>query len=170
MSEEQFTELYNRCASMLVYFAYQRGFDWHTAEDIAHDSFERLLKISKNKKMDIDHAQRFLFGVAKGKCVDKSRKNQRACNYIDYLMKQGHKEDFSTDYNTNYQELNNIYELAVSELKTKHKLTYLEILNTDISQPEYAKREGISVKAVEKRLQVARSFVRNFIINTYQGM
>lgn len=138
----------------LVHFIGSYAIDRQQAEDIAQES---LLKIWETKEhLNVDGNIRALtFTIARNKALDflRAKTDMESLDACAYL------EDESLDAQINALDLARLIEKTFDKLPEKTRNTFLMSRREGLSNSEIARKERVSVKAVEYRISQA---LKNF--------
>lgn len=158
MTREKFKKLFDDHFDTVRNYIYYRCGDEELATDITQDAFlkiwekQNLLELSSNTKG-------LLFKIAGDMYVSSYRKQKSAHNFR-LKFKEGSGP--VTPHDTlQYTELKTKYELALTKLPENQRVVFLMNRIEDMKYREIATTFGISVKAVEKRMSKALSFLKN---------
>ncbi|HLP13660.1 MAG TPA: sigma-70 family RNA polymerase sigma factor [Flavobacteriales bacterium] len=153
--ENNFNVVYKNNARPLRNFVYYRCGDIEKAEDIVQESmislWENCIKITFQK------AKSFLYTCARNIIIDNSRHEKVKLEFIKQLN-TGFAEDPS--YTLIKNEFEKKLEDAISLLPENQRETFLMNRIDKMTFPEIADVLGVSVKAVEKRMHLALSTLK----------
>ena len=127
------------------------------ATDIAQDSFMKLWE--KNLNYDEKPLKSLLYKIANDLFISKYRKDKVAQKYLMKL--EPSIDNHSPEAQLQYKELKMKYETALEDLSEKQRVVFLMSRMEGLKYHEIAERLDLSVKAVEKRMTNALSFLRN---------
>lgn len=150
-SEKQFKQFYTTTFPLVRAFLFSKCGVMSLSEDLAQESFVRLW--TNKDKVEVDKAKSFLFTVANNLFLDHTRHHKVISNYNQsfvlknevhdpqYLIEM---EEFKTKLETTIQSIPEASR-EVFLLNRMEKMTYVQIADC----------LGLSVKAIEKRMQKA---------------
>lgn len=156
MTKQEFKQLFDRHFDAVRRYIYYRSGDGDLATDIAQDVFLRLWE----KQPDYRERENvgLLYKMAGDEFVSRYRRQQLELNYKNSLPFQLY--DISPEEELQYKELQQRYEEALSSLPEKQRVAFLMSRMDGLKYHEIADRLNISVKAVEKRMNLALGFLK----------
>lgn len=157
MTQEEFKYLFNKHFDSIRNYIYFRCGDEELATDIAQESFMRIWE--KNFDYEEKSTKSLLYKIASDLFISKYRKEKVAMNYLMKL--ESNIENNSPENQLEYQELKNNYESALKNLSEKQRVVFLMSRMEGLKYQEIAERLNLSLKAVEKRMTYALSFLRS---------
>lgn len=157
MTQEEFKLLFDRYFDSIRNYIYYRSRDEELATDIAQESFMKLWE--KNVNFDEKPLRSLLYKIANDLFISKYRREKVAQKYL--LKIETSIETNSPEDELTYKELATKYEKALESLSEKQRIVFLMSRTDDLTYQEIADRLNLSVKAVEKRMSHALSFLRN---------
>lgn len=156
MTKEEFKLLFDnyfdRVRSYLVY----RGADIEQASDLAQDVFLKVWE--KQMKIDMDTAMRLLYKIAGDMFISQYRREKLELNYMAALSDDS--LDFSPEDQLRYNEMFSIYTKALAALSEKQRTVFMMSRMEGLKYHEIADRLQLSVKAVEKRMNIALAYLK----------
>ncbi|RKD96104.1 RNA polymerase sigma factor [Marinifilum flexuosum] len=157
MTQEEFKILFDKHFDSIRNYIYYRSGDEELATDIAQESFMKVWE--KNLPYEEKPNKSLLYKIASDIFISKYRRDKVAQKYLAKLEPSVDKN--SPEEQMQYEELKNKYELALSCLSEKQRTVFLMSRNEGLKYQEIADRLELSVKAVEKRMTHALSYLRN---------
>lgn len=157
MTQEEFKLLFDKHFDSIRNYIYYRSQDEEMATDIAQESFMKLWE--KNLIFDEKPLRSLLYKIANDLFISKYRRKKVAQKYA--LKLDASIEANSPEDELNYKELSKQYERALQSLPEKQRTVFLMSRMDELKYQEIADRLNLSVKAVEKRMSHALSFLRN---------
>ena len=157
MTQEEFKSLFDKNFDSIRNYIYFRSGDEELATDIAQDSFMKLWE--KNLNYDEKPLKSLLYKIANDLFISKYRKDKVAQKYLMKL--EPSIDNHSPEAQLQYKELKMKYETALEDLSEKQRVVFLMSRMEGLKYHEIAERLDLSVKAVEKRMTNALSFLRN---------
>ena len=140
-------------------YIYYRSGDAETATDIAQETFIRIWE--KQPSADDSNIIGLLFKIARDQFISHYRKQKviRAFRLIARPEITGR----SPEEQLIFEELKGRYEIALASLPAKQRTVFLMSRMDQMKYHEIAERLGLSVKAVEKRMNLALTALRQAI-------
>lgn len=154
-SEDAYTEIYNRYWDKLLFVAALKLKDTILAEEAVQDVFLDLWK--RRKKLTITGSlQAYLSVAVKYRIINAQAKMKRE---LDFIRKQSHPTTEGA-LELDEKELQKNYQLLVSQLPEKCRITYLLSREEGLSLKEIANVMDVSQKAVEANLTRSLKLLR----------
>jgi RNA polymerase sigma-70 factor (ECF subfamily) len=117
--------------------------------------WEKQLEFEGNK------TKALLYKIAKDLWISHYRKTQSEGKYrLNFSFKL---ESNDTEEQLNYQELKENYEKALAVMPEKRRVVFLMSRMESLTYQEISERLEVSVKAVEKRMNLAIQELRNIL-------
>lgn len=143
-----FESIFSTHSKGLYHFLYYKTGDTGSAEDLMQDAF---IKLWKNcAKVTFAKAKSFLFTVANNLFLDKVKHQKVVLRFQQRPQKTATAE--SPAYLMEEQEFKERLEKAISQLPEKQRIAFLLNRIDKKTYREIAVLEGVSVKAIEKRI------------------
>jgi RNA polymerase sigma-70 factor (ECF subfamily) len=161
LTKEVFKELFEKHFDSVRSYVFYRSGNSELATDIAQETFLRIWE--KQMQPDDKNTKGLLFKIAGDIFVSRYRKEKVAMNF-SMTFKPDAIENSPEDQ-MQYQELKNRYEQALKMLPDNQRTVFLMSRMDGLRYHEIAGQLGLSVKAVEKRMNHALSFFKKFIEN-----
>ena len=156
MTEKEFKQFFNRNFDGLRSYLYYRSGDMELATDIAQDTFVRLWE--KQIKNEGKKTVGLAYKIANDFFISKHRRVTLEANYLNSL--EFEFTNTTPEKEMQYKELKEKYEFTLANLGEKRRVVFLMSRLEGLKYTEIAERLGISVKAVEKRMNGALSTFR----------
>jgi RNA polymerase sigma-70 factor (ECF subfamily) len=138
------------------YIFYRSG-DTELATDIAQETFmkvwEKKLQVSKKQGKGL------LIKISGDLFVSRYRKQKTEMNFKLKLKPEDTSR--SPEEKMEFEELSEKYDRALKTLPEKQRVVFLMSRMDDLTYKEIASALGLSIKAVEKRMNQALEFLRN---------
>lgn len=138
----------------LVHFVSNYAISKEQSEDIAQESLLKIWETKDNLNVD-GNVRALVFTIARNKALDylRTKSDTESLDACAYL------EDESLDAQINALDLARLIEKTFDQLPEKTRNTFLMSRREGLSNMEIAKREHVSVKAIEYRISQA---LKNF--------
>jgi len=151
LTKEEFKLLFDNYFDSVRSYLVYRGAEKEQASDLAQDVFLRVWE----KKMDIDTktALRLLYKMARDMYISLYRREMLEINYKSAF--ENEPLDSSPEEKLSYKELFSDYTKALAEMNEKQRTVFLMSRMEGLKYHEIADRLQLSIKAVEKRMNIA---------------
>jgi RNA polymerase sigma-70 factor (ECF subfamily) len=139
-------------------YIYYRSGDAETATDIAQETF---LRIWEKQPDDLSHITGLLFKIANEEFISLYRRQKVHAKFR--LQSKPDHTGRSPEEQMMFEEMKEKYENALARLPEKQRTVFLMSRMEQLKYHEIADRLGLSVKAVEKRMNLALAFIKQTI-------
>ena len=154
-SEAAFTEIYNRYWDKLLYVSALKLQNTPMAEEIVQEIFLDLWRRREQLSISVS-LEAYLSVAVKYRIINAQLKIKREQDYL-----QGQRERvFQTDKWLDEKELEKHFQLLISKLPEKCRITYLLSREAGLSLKEISLRMAVSQKAVEANLTRSLKILR----------
>ncbi len=159
MTKEEFKYLFDKYFDSVRSYLFYRGAGMDEASDVAQDVFMRLWE----KQIDVDPktAVRLLYKIAGDMYISKYRRVKLEMNYLNSLKND--KVDISPEDELKHKELFINYKKALASLSEKQRTVFLMSRMEGLKYQEIADRLRLSVKAVEKRMNITLTYLKKVL-------
>ena len=157
MTRDQFKKLFDLNFDTVRNYLYYRSGDAELAADLAQETFLKLWE--KQPGIDHDRVRGLLFKIAGDQFVSHFRRQQVMNRFR--LNFRPEVAEVSSEEKVIYEEMKERYETALARMPEKQRTVFLMSRLDRFKYHEIADRLGLSVKAVEKRMSLALSFLKN---------
>ncbi len=155
MTEEGFKILFDAHFEEIRRYIFFRSGDPVISTDIAQETFLKIWE----KQMDLNPEKDLplLYKMAGDQLISHFRRekiSRRVHREMDLELSEYQKQDID------YKELKDLYRKALMKLPDKQRVVFLMSRMEQFTYPEISDRLGISIKAVEKRMNRALKSLR----------
>ena len=158
MTRAQFKDLFDNHFDSVRNYIYYRSGDADAATDIAQEAF---LRIWEKQPSDLSHITGLLFKIANDEFISQYRRQKVMSKFR--LNAKPDQTGRSPEEQVIFEELKDRYETALVNLPEKQRTVFLMSRMEQLKYHEIAERLGLSVKAVEKRMNLALAFLKHAI-------
>jgi len=156
LTQTQFKEIFDKHFDDVRNYIYYRSGDTALATDVAQETFIKLWE--KQFNIRPNKIKGLLYKISGDLFVSDYRKQKTVMNFK--LSRQPEKMEITPEDEFQFNELQNIYSIALSNLPEKQRVVFMMSRMEELKYHEIAERLEISVKAVEKRMKHALEFLR----------
>ncbi|AHW58895.1 RNA polymerase sigma factor [Draconibacterium orientale] len=156
MTKEEFKKLFNEHFSQVRNYMFYRSGDTELATDIAQETFLKIWE--KQNKIDEARVKGLLFKIANNLFVSHYRKEKRSFEFFKHYEPDGKSR--SPEEDLVFEQLKQDYSYALQRMPEKQRTVFLMSRVDQLTYNEIAEMVGVSVKAVEKRMRLALTFLR----------
>ncbi len=157
LDKRGFKELFDLNFQALRDYVYYRCGDTELATDIAQDVFMKIWEKRDNVYDRIEMG--LLIKMANDMVISNYRKVKTGQKFKNAIPKI-HMDTITPEERLIFKELNGRYERAINELNANERVVFLMNRVQGLKYAEIAERIGISIKAVEKRMSKALTYLR----------
>jgi len=160
LTQEEFKNLFEMHLAQLRNYVFYRSGNTDVATDIAQEAFLKLWE--KHQFVQSENLKGFLFKIAGDLFVSHYRKEKRSFRFFNHFVfdeKGESPEDIMA-----FEQLKGDYDKALKKLPEKQRTVFLLSRVENLKYSEIADMLDISVKAVEKRMNLALNHLRTFLI------
>lgn len=156
MTQQFFKEIFDNHFDTVRNYIYYRSGDTELATDIAQDAFLKVWE----KQIDVSNMNfvGLLCKIAKDILITSYRKQRVDAKFRMNIQPIVNNQ--SPDEKLQFNELRNKYESALTELPEKQRIVFLMSRIDNMTYKEIAEANSISIKAVEKRMKNALSYLK----------
>jgi len=163
LTQEEFKGLFDKYFDTIRSYIYYRCGDTELATDIAQEVFMQVWE--KQFEIRGGKIKSLLYKMAADLFISRYRRMELEQKYMNSI-ELDYIED-SPEEQAELAELTNRYENSLAALPENQRIVFLMSRNEGLKYSEIAVRLNISVKAVEKRMNKALSFLREAL--EYKG-
>lgn len=157
MTREQFKEIFDSYFDSVRNYVFYRSGDAELATDIAQETMMRLWE--KQITPLPGKTKGLLIKIAGDLFISAYRKQKTEMNLK--LNFKNHEEGKTPEDILHFEELSRKYEAALGKLPEKQRIVFLMNRIDGLKYHEIAETLDLSVKAVEKRMNLALDFLKN---------
>lgn len=161
MNKENFREIFEAYFDAIRNYIYYRIADQHIAEDLAADLFMKLWE--NREKIELSHVKSLLYKMASDQVIDHYRKQNVRLDFTQHMHIEEENTDSPEDF-LQLEELKAKYAIALNEMPTPQREVFLMNREESLKYQEIAERLGLSVKAIEKRMNAALTLLRKKLL------
>jgi RNA polymerase sigma factor (sigma-70 family) len=159
LTQEEFKNLFEMHFAQVRNYVFFRSGNTEVATDIAQDTFLKIWE--KRNYIQIEKVKGLLFKIANDEFISHHRKEKRSFEFFNHYFFD--KETQSPEDEMAFEQLKENYSLALSKMREKQRTVFLLSRVENLKYAEIAEMQGISVKAVEKRMKNALNHLRQFL-------
>jgi RNA polymerase sigma-70 factor (ECF subfamily) len=166
LTQEEFKNIFDNYFDDLRKYLFYRSGDEELATDIAQDTFMRIWE----KQIEIDHktVKGLLFKIGSDLFITRYRKEQVAFKFFKTYKLDEH--DLSPEEQLNFNELKIAYEKSLETMPEKQRVVFLMSRIDELKYAEIAGQLGLSVKAIEKRMNMALTHLKTHLKDKITGI
>jgi RNA polymerase sigma factor (sigma-70 family) len=159
LTKEEFKYLFDSYFDPVRSYLFYRGAGKEQASDLAQEVFLRVWE--KQIDVDLRKAKGLLFKIAGDMFISGYRRETLEMNYRAEIKND--ISELSPEDELKYNQLLENYTKALSEMKEKQRTVFLMSRTEGLKYLEIAERLGVSVKAVEKRMNIALAYLKQVL-------
>ena len=159
IDQSGFDQIFNQWYEPIRNFLYYKTGNVHLAEDIAQDTFLKIWE--KKDEIKISTIKAFLFTIATNILNNKIEHQKVTFKFINTYQEPNPAS--SPDFDMEMQEFNEKLQKALAELDDNKRTVFLMNRIDELTYKQIADNLGLTVKAIEKRMEKALAFLRNRI-------
>lgn len=157
MNIDDFKLLFDQYYEGIKSFLYYKIGDIEVAEDIVQEVFLKLW--DKRSSIDLKTVKSFLFTVANNMAINHLKHRSIVFNFVRNENKS--EKVNSPQYELEMKEFKENLERLLAEMPENYRVVFLMNRIDKLTYNEIAERLELSVKAIEKRMSNALSFLRD---------
>jgi RNA polymerase sigma-70 factor (family 1) len=152
----EFDQIFKDWYYPLRNFIYYKTGDLQAAEDIAQDTFLKLWE--KKDTIRIETVKPLLYKIANNLFLNRIEHSKVTLAFIS--DHQDNNYYVAPDYEMEMKEFDNRLQSALADLDERNRIVFLMNRIDDLTYTQIAQNLGLTVKAVEKRMSKALSFLK----------
>ncbi len=155
MTEDSFDKFFRKHAEEIRNVLYYRCGSFSWSEDLMQEAFLRLWK--NRHKVSDDKALAFIYRVASRLHIDFKRREKVQLKFFQQLKPEpdGHSPEFLAEL----KEFQELLDEKISKMPEKSRIVFLLSRLDQLTYRQIAERLNLSVKAIEKRMHAALSYL-----------
>ena len=157
MNINDFKSLFDQYYQGLKSFIYYKIGDIDAAEDIVQEVFIKLW--DRRDQIEMKTVKSFIFTIANNMAINHLKHQKIVFNFA--RNDQRKKTSESPEYELELKEFKERLENILAEMPENARVVFLMNRIEKLTYNEIAERLGLSVKAIEKRMSNALSFMRD---------
>ncbi|WP_085536766.1 RNA polymerase sigma factor [Massilibacteroides vaginae] len=161
LSKVEFKQLFDNYFDQIRSFIFYRCGDTDVASDMAQDIFMKIWE--KREQLYNSDLKPLLYKMANDMVVSNYRKVSTRMDYENNMRYQNNSP-LSPEEELHFEELASAYAKALEKMPETQRVVFLMSRNDELKYHEIAGCLDISVKAVEKRMSAALSYLRNELL------
>lgn len=159
IGQSEFDEIFNNWYDPIRNFVYFKTGDVNVAEDIAQDTFLRLWE--KRAEIKTPTVKSLLYTIAGNLVINRFDRQKVSFKFVTNY--QPLNVSVAPDYELEMKEFDNRLQQALDHLDEKNRTVFLMNRIDGLTYVQIAESLGVTVKAIEKRMEKALSFLRKNI-------
>lgn len=159
MTQEDFKNLFDTYFSGIRNYIFYRSGNAELATDIAQETFLKIWE--KRYIIHSDNIQALLYKIANDLFISQYRKQKLQFDFFRYYHFNNQSSD--TENTIYFNELKINYEKALKKMNEKQRTVFLLSRIENKTYNQIADILGLSIKAVEKRMNAALKHLRKFL-------
>ncbi|MDT8346609.1 MAG: sigma-70 family RNA polymerase sigma factor [Flavobacteriaceae bacterium] len=159
-NEQVYAGVYRKLSQPILNMMYYKYGDIVQAEEVVQDAFIKLWENCSS--VPIEKAKAFVYKVANNFSLNKIKHQKVVLKYQKEHIKSSKSSD-NPQFILEEKEFKHRLELAINNLKEKERSTFLLHRIDGKTYQQIADLEGVSLKAIEKRMSNALSALRKHI-------
>ena len=156
IDQAAFDQIFERWYEPIRNFIYYKTGDVFTAEDIAQDTFLKIWE--KKQEIKVETVKQLLFTIANNLFLNRLEHKKILFKFADTYQPNHSSE--APDFELEMKQFDLQLQNALAELDEKKRTVFLMNRIDDFTYNQIAENLGLSVKAVEKRMEKALIFLR----------
>ncbi|MDN5203762.1 RNA polymerase sigma-70 factor [Fulvivirgaceae bacterium BMA10] len=157
MTVDDFKSLFNEHYDGIKNFLYYKTGDVEVAEDIAQDVF--LKAWDKRSDIRLETVKSFLYTIANNLAINHLKHRNVV---FDFVRKERNDSSYeSPEFQLEVKEFDQRLQQTLAAMPEKNREVFLMNRIEKLTYNDIAERLGLSVKAIEKRMSGALSYLRD---------
>lgn len=160
---ERFKAVFDDNYQTIRSFIYYKTGDADLADDLVQETFLKLW--DKWEKINIETVRPLLYTIAGNLVKNDFRRKKVEYNFVSNASISNSSE--AADFNVESEEFNRLLQETLAGIPEKSRIPFLMNRIEKLSYREISERLGISVKGVEKRMNIALAHIRKRITHKF---
>jgi RNA polymerase sigma-70 factor (family 1) len=156
INEIEFDKIFNTMYGAIRNFVYYKTSDMQLAEDVAQDTFLKVWE--KKEQIRPETVKALLYRIAGNLLINRYEHSQVTMKYVSNYISP--TESVTPLYELELKEFDQQLQAAIAGLDEKKRTVFLMNRIDELTYKEIADNLGLTVKAIEKRMEKALSFLR----------
>ncbi len=156
LTQLEFKQLFDANFAQVRNYLLFRSGNTELATDLAQETFLKIWE--KQADIKISKVKGLLYKIANDLFISNYRKEQRSFNFFNSYQVNG--ETLSPEDELMFEQLKQNYSKVLELMPEKQRTVFLMSRVDNLKYNEIAEINGISVKAVEKRMNKALEFLK----------
>ncbi len=159
INQAEFDEIFNNWYDPIRNFIYYKSGDVEFAEDIAQDTFLKIWE--KKAEIKAETAKQLAFTIANNLFLNRLEHLKVSFKFSGSIQNNGYSE--SPEYELEMKEFDQKLQRILAQLDEKQRIVFLMNRIDGFTYSQIAENLGLSVKAIEKRMEKALAFLKTKI-------
>lgn len=159
INHEEFDSIFNSCYEPIRNFIYYKSGNIEFSEDIAQDVFLKIWE--KRTEIRLETVKQLLYTTANNLFLNKLQRQKISFNFLSSL--NGDRFTEGPDFVMEMKEFDARLQKALALLGDKRRTVFLMNRIDKLTYRQIAESLGITVKAVEKRMEKALAYLKKEI-------
>jgi len=156
LTKEEFKHLYDQHFAQVRSYVFFRSGNTELATDIAQETFLKIWE--KQDRLQPGKIKGLLYKIANDTFVSHYRKEKRSFEFFNHYELNG--VSYSPEEEMAFEQLKENYKVALEKMPEKQRTVFLMSRVENLKYSEIAGMVGVSVKAIEKRMNLALEYLR----------
>lgn len=159
IDQSGFDQVFNQWYEPIRNFIYYKTGNMHLAEDIAQDTFLKIWE--KRDDVKISTVKAYLYTIATNLLINKMDHQKVTFRFVNNYQQPGNVA--SPQFELEMKEFDAKLQQALADMDDKRRTVFLMNRIDELTYKQIADNLGLTVKAIEKRMEKALSFLRDRI-------
>jgi len=159
IDQTQFDQIFNNWYDPIRNYIYYKSGNLFVAEDIAQDTFLKIWE--KKHEIKIETVKQLLYAIANNLFLNRLDHQKVQFKFIDSYQRNNFAE--APDFELEMKQFDERLQNALAQLDEKRRSVFLMNRIDNLTYNQIAENLGLTVKAVEKRMEKALAFLRKQI-------